>query len=463
MAISLQQIQPSMEYLQPNIKNWVISGVRFLLPFWLRYRTGITKIETRHIDRFVELTQQFQAGKVKYILAFRHPTIDDQFSILHLLSRDVPLAAKQMGIELKQPIHSYFVYDRGIPLWAGGIAKWLYPRVGGLPIYRGKPDRQGLSAIRQHIVTGEYPVAISPEGGTNGHNELVSTIEPGVAQIGFWAAEDLEKAGRSERFVIVPLGIQYQYLGAPWPQIDSMLLQLERECGLSKPPIQPQERYQRLTALGEYLIEYVGNYYRKFHATHAQTLPPDTEPLGTRLQALLEQILHVSEANFEIKPKGSIVDRCRRLEQAVWERIFRSDIKDVDGIEALSALERSFANQLAKEAHTSEWHMRIAESLTAVTGSYVKENPSPTRFADTLLLIWRALSRVKSETFGRQPYIGDRKAIITIGEPISVSDRYTEYKSSRAAAKECSTQLTKDLQLALESLIEPSPLVVSRD
>jgi hypothetical protein len=144
----------------------------------------------------------------------------------------------------------------------------------------------------------------------------------------------------------------------------------------------------------------------------------------------------------------------------VWERIFRSDIKDVKGIQALSTLERSFANQLAKEAHTSEWHMRIAESLTAVTGNYVKNNPSPTRFADTLLLIWRALSRVKAEQFGRSPFIGNRKIIISVGEPISVSDRYETYKSSRAAAKECSSQLTKDLQAALESLIEPSPMEV---
>ncbi|WP_019502866.1 hypothetical protein [Pseudanabaena sp. PCC 6802] len=460
MAISLHQVQPSMEYLHPNINDWVLSGVRSLLPYWLRYRAGIHKIETRNIDRLVRLTQQFQAGKVKYILAFRHPTIDDQFAMLHLLSRNIPKAAARMGVKIKQPTHSFFVYDRGIPLWAGGIAKWLYPRVGGLPIYRGKADRQGFTTIRQHILTGEYPIAIAPEGGTNGHNELVSAIEPGVAQIAFWAAEDLEKAGRHESVVVLPVGIQYQYLGAPWETIDRLLMELERECGLTKPPLQPQERYQRLVDLGEYLIGYASDRYKKYYSAYAKSLPDDSASINVRLEALLNQILSVSEATFDITPKGSIVDRCRRLEQSVWERIFRNDIKDMQGIKALSTLERSFANQLAKEAHISEWHMRIAESLTAVTGNYVKENPSPTRFADTLLLIWRALSRVKSETFGRHPYIGNRKIIISIGEPISVRDRYETYKSSRAAAKECNSQLTKELQLALESLIELSPMEV---
>jgi hypothetical protein len=461
MPISLDRVQPAMAYLHPNLHKGVMSVVRFLLPYWLRYRAGITKVETRHIDRLVELMQQFQAGKVKYIIAFRHPTIDDQFAMLHLLSREVPHAAAQMGIKLKQPVHSYFVYDRGIPLWAGKIATWLYPRVGGLPIYRGKLDRQGLATIRQHLLEAEYPVAISPEGGTNGHNELVSVIEPGTAQIGFWCAEDLEKAGRSESVVILPVGIQYQYLGAPWAKIDRMLMQLEKDCGLLKPALhssmRSQERYERLFALGEYLIESVSDHYKKFYA-HAAVIPPETESLHTRLQALLEQILHVSETHFDINPKGSMVDRCRRLEQSVFDQIFRTDIKDIN---SLSVLEQGLANQLAKEAHTSEWHMRIAESLTAVTGTYVKENPSPTRFADTLLLIWRAISRVRSELFGRPPYIGDRKAIISIGEPISVSDRYATYKSSRVAAKECTSQLTKDLQLALESLIEASPFEVS--
>ncbi len=467
MPISLDQVQPALAYLHPNLHKGVMSVVRLLLPYWLRYRTGIAKVETRQIERLVELMQQFQSGKVRFILAFRHPTIDDQFSMLQLLSRNVPRAAAQMGIKLKQPVHSYFVYDRGIPLWAGKIATWLYPRVGGLPIYRGKLDRQGLAAIRQHLLDADYPVAISPEGGTNGHNEHVSIIEPGTAQIGFWCAEDLEKAGRSESVVILPVGIQYQYLGTPWAKIDRMLMQLEKDCGLSKPVLQSsqssqpsqqsQERYDRLFALGEYLIESVSDHYKKFYS-HAAVIPSETESLHARLQALLEQILQVSESHFDINPKGSLVDRCRRLEQSVFDQIFRPDIKDID---SLSVLEQGLANQLAKEAHTSEWHMRIAESLTAATGTYVKENPTPTRFADTLLLIWRALSRVRSELFGRQPYIGDRKVIISIGEPISVSDRYATYKTSRPAAKECTSQLTKDLQLALESLIEPSPFEVT--
>jgi hypothetical protein len=42
---------------------------------------------------------------------------------------------------------------------------------------------------------------------------------------------------------------------------------------------------------------------------------------------------------------------------------------------------------------------------------------------------------------------------MTVGEPISVSDRWSTYQTSRQAARQSVTDLTKDLQKALESLI----------
>jgi hypothetical protein len=452
MPKSLDRIQPVMGFLPTNRQNWLLAAMHPILPLWMRWQCGVLQVETRHIERLVELNQKFEAGKVRYLLAFRHPTIDDQFSMFHLLSYDLPRAAAKMGVKFEKAPSSYFVYDRGIPLWAGEIVTWLYPRTGGIPIYRGKADRQGLQAIRQFMINGEYPVAISPEGGTNGHSELVNPVEPGVAQMGFWGMEDLVKAGRTEQIVILPVGVQYHYIGDNWARIDDLLMRLERDCGLSKPKIEPSDRYKRLYDLGDHILNFVNNHYKKFYASIAPS-PPADESLGAKLQVLLDHILRVAESHFDIKSKGSFIDRSRRLEQAGWDQVFRSDIKDID---ALSVMEIGFANQLAKEANTSHWHMRIAESLTAVTGDYVARHPSPTRFAETLLLIDRALSRTKSEPFGKNPYLGDRKVVLSIGEPLSVSDRFAEYQSSRTAAKQCVNQLTTDLQSAMESLIEPS-------
>jgi hypothetical protein len=166
-------------------------------------------------------------------------------------------------------------------------------------------------------------------------------------------------------------------------------------------------------------------------------------------------MLRVAEAHFKIKPNGTFIDRCRRLEAAGFEQIFRTDIDDLN---SLSPLEKGLADHLAKEANSSHWHMRIAETLTAISGSYVKESPTPTRFSDVLQQVWRAVSRVKGGTFGRPPYLGDRKCTISIGEPISISDRYAEYKSNRQNARKMVSDVTSDLQNALEGLIFSSKI-----
>ena len=132
--------------------------------------------------------------------------------MLYLLSRGVPKAAREYDIKLRSPVHSHFVYDRGMTIWAGDWLGWLFSRLGGIPIHRGKRlDRTGLRAARELLVNGQFPLAIAPEGATNGHSETVSPLEPGVAQLSFWCAEDLRKKGRSEQVYIVPIGIRYTY------------------------------------------------------------------------------------------------------------------------------------------------------------------------------------------------------------------------------------------------------------
>jgi len=455
MATPLDRVQPPLRHFSTQFKGWLLAIIRFLLPFWLRWRCHLVKIETRNIEHLIDLTQKVQAGKARYLLAFRHPGIDDQFVLLNLFSHLLPQAAAKRGIKFTSEPHSYFVYDRGISLWGGKIVGLLFPNLGGISIFRGKLDREAMRTIRKFLIDGDFPVAIAPEGGTNHHNEMLGQIEPGVAQFGFWGAEDLAKANRTEQVFILPVGLQYQYVGNNWQQIDQLLISLEKDAGINKPPIEPSDRYQRLYDLGIHLVDSVGSHYRRFYAQYMPENPVTDGTLGERIQSLLDHILRVSESYFGMKPKGTIMDRCRRLEQAIWDRVFREDIAD---IQKLSPIEKNYADQLAREAAASDWHMRIAESLRAITGEYVAERPSPTRFAEMLMMTWAAIQRAKSEPYSRSPFLGDRHCVITIGEPICVSDRFANYQSSRTAAKESTAQLTQDLTKTLQGLIFPSAM-----
>jgi len=168
--------------------------------------------------------------------------------------------------------------------------------------------------------------------------------------------------------------------------------------------------------------------------------------IAPRLQALLNAALTVAEQSFGIKPKGTLTDRCRRLEQASWDRIYRDDLKD---LESLPAVERGLANLVAEDANLRIWHMHLVEKFVSVTGKYVADNPTVERFADTLLLLWKMITQIKGESH-TPPNLGQRYAQLTVGTPLSVSDRWAEYKTSRRKAV---ADLTDDLQRSLESLI----------
>jgi 1-acyl-sn-glycerol-3-phosphate acyltransferase len=454
MSKNQKGAQPPLEFIPPAFNPLVLGIVRPILPLWLKLKTNITDIEGVNIERLAGLYQQFQARKIRLLMAFRHPNVQDPLCLGYLAWHLLGKSARQRGIELNYPLHAHFIYDRGIPLWAGSGVGWLYSQLGGTPIQRGKLDVKGLKSARNLLVNGDFPLAAAPEGATNGHNEIVSPLEPGIAQFGFWAVEDLNKAGRGEEEVIIlPIGVQYYYLTPPWQSVAQLLAELEKDSGLSvsnNGGLEAEKLYQRLYALGEHLLSVMENFYRDFYH---RSLPVVSEVdantvLSNRLQNLLNVALTVAEEYFNIPAKGNVIDRCRRLEQAGWDYIYREEFKTTNN---LSAVERGLGDRLAEEANLRMWHMRIVESFVAVTGYYVKEKPSVERFAETTLLLWDLVTRLKGGNPFFRPELGKQRVKITIGEGISVSDRFSDYKGDRRLAV---ANLTQDIQTSLTNMID---------
>ncbi len=451
MPNSVNQAQPPLKFIPPAFNPTVLQVVRVLLPGWIRLRSPLAEIQGQNLERLAQLYQEFEQGKIRFIIAFRHPSIRDPLALVYTLWHLLPQAAKTANISLTQPTHAHFLYDRGIPLWAGPAVGWLFSQLGGISILRGKLDRLGLRTAREMFATGQFPLALAPEGATNGHNEIISPIEPGIAQMAFWCAEDLHKAGTNQKVFIVPLGIKYHYLQENWPALEALMTAMESDCGLPPLPgdktINPKasELYPRLIRLGNHLLSLMEEFYRQFYH---QDIPKDNQPeLPERLKVILDVALRVAEQYFDIKPKGGLVDRCRRLEQAGWDCIYREDIENP---EALSPVERGLANLVAEEASLRMWHMRLVESFVAVTGQYVRENPSFERFAETTLLVAKTISRIKRGSPFAGELLGQQRVVLQVGEPLSVTNRWDAYQSNRRSAV---SELTADLQSALEAMI----------
>jgi 1-acyl-sn-glycerol-3-phosphate acyltransferase len=481
MLHSITQAQPPLVFIPPAFNPLVHHIASRILPLWMHWRLEVREVQVNHAETLVNLYQEFQAGKIRFMLAFRHPSTTDPYCMYYLLSRYLPKAAKQQGVKLNSPTHAHFMYDRGIPLWAGRYMGWLFSQLGATPIRRGKMDTVGLRSARNLFTDGQFPLAAAPEGATNGHNEIVNPVEPGIVQLGFWCAEDLAKAGRTEQVFIVPIGIQYQYRSTPWHGLEKLLSGLEQDTGIT--PTVPEADvewiqthtvltdrpsallYCRLIQLAERLLSLMEEFYQKFYRQEflaaKQNVPelPQTKAsnelqsfaqnhhIVQRLQHLLNAALTVAENYFGVQAKGDYNERCRRLEQAGWDRIYREDLKQ---IEALPPVERGLADRIAEEADLRLWHMRLVESFVSVTGQYVIEKPTVERFSEILLLMWDVVTRLKGNSPFPRPKLGTQTVQMTIGDPLSVSDRWQDYKANR---RQTVAQMTQDVQTAFDRMI----------
>lgn len=465
----IHSTQPPLKFIAQRFNPLVLKLMSFFLPFILRVRTrpwlpaGIVNITAKNAEVLARLYHEFQKGKIRFLIAFRHPEVEDTLTMLYLLSRIVPQVAREKGIDLQYPVHSHFMYERGMTLWAGNWLGWLFSRCGGVPIRRGrKVDRNAIQMVRDLFINAKMPIAIAPEGGTNGHSGIVSPLEPGVAQISFWCVEDLQKANRLETVFIVPIAIKYSYVNPPWEKIESLISKLETDSGLAVAQItydgknQEEILYQRLLRLGEYLITELEDFYRRFYhrdlpkINDQETANPN-QVLIDRLHNLMNTALQVAEEYFNVTAQGNFIDRCRRLEEAGWNYIYRDDIENIN---SLPAFKRGLADWVAQEADLRMQHMRIAESFVAVTANYIQEEPTSDRFAETTLLVFDMLSRIQDSTLPGRPRLGLKQAMITVGEPISVTERWEKCQGNKQATRKGVSDLTKNLQIALEELIE---------
>ena len=454
----MTQAQPSLEFIPPAYNPLVWQAAKGILPFWLRYNHDIDDVQVENALELVELYSQFQQGKMRFMVAFRHPTVSDPPCIAQMLWNQLPRIAQKNGMNLRSPIHAHFIYDRGIPLWAGSKVGWVISKLGCTPIKRGTLDRVGLRSARDLYINGLFPMAAAPEGATNGHNEIVSPIEPGIAQFGFWCQEDLIKAGREEAVAIAPLGVRYFYQTAPWLYLEKLLSDLEVDSGFKTTPAntiglvngvapsksQEADLYERMYALAEYLLSLMEKFYNQFYQ---QKISTENKELSSRLPALLDAALKVAEQSFGVQPKGNISDRCRRVEQAAWNRIYRDDLDQIDD---LAPAVKGLADLVASEAELRLWHMRLVENFVSVTGHYVAENYTVERLADTVLLLWKMVAKLKGKSNLNPPYLGKKRVQLTAMPSLYIANYWEQYQNKR---RQGVAELTQDLQQALEKSI----------
>ena len=301
-------------------------------------------------------------------------------------------------------------------------------------------DRPALAQARAALVQGRYPLVVAPEGATNNLSGEMAPLEPGVAQLAFWAAEDLEKASDVQQLEVLPVGIQYRWRQHNWGALDARLSALEGHLGISSTSADPENaersRRDRLIQIGMNLLKALEQLER---------LKPDPDQtFSERIGAYRLHGLGKAEAHFALPAVGNLQERCRRIEQAAWDRIYR------EGVDQLPPLERSLVDWKAREAYLQLTRMRLVEHFTSVSGHYISDCHDFDRFAEMLLLVEEAIGWIEDKTWKGKPNLGAQRVELRLGRPLSVMPRLKQYRGDRREAMQLFMQ---DLEQALVAVM----------
>jgi len=417
-----------------EIRPAVIGLLRLIGPVYFHRLLGFRSMDFRHADRLVNAYGDFFAGRTRLMIAFRHPYGEEPQLLAYALAVALPREARKLGVSFPRMPHAHYVYGYEVPLWGDAFQRWVLPRVGAVPVYHTKFDGPSMDRIRSVMKDGAYPLALSPEGQVSYSSEEVPRLEQGAVRIGFWCAEDLAKEGRGEETVILPVSIHYRWPRAAEKRLDGYLAGMERACGI--PVLTGAAPFDRLSSVADRVLALMEGHYARFYGAPL----PQAGSRAQRLEAVREAALQAAERTLCIRPEGDAIRRVYRIRQTGWDRIFRTDLGD---LERLPALERRMADRLAAEAWLACRHMELVDLAWYLDFDRLRRTDPLEILIETAQNYGDLIHRLQGGQFADRDLIPGKSALVVAGEGIRVGGSLERYRAGRRGAIE---DLTRTLE-----------------
>ncbi|MGC9311204.1 MAG: hypothetical protein ACP5IA_00830 [Sediminispirochaetaceae bacterium] len=472
MKLKVDGVRPPLEFVPPKFSGTVLRLVSGIAPIYIKKSLGLSVRPPEHMDRLVREYLDFFSDTSKLILVFRHVHVNDAQVIFYLLNKLLPAAARRLNMRFPRRPHAHFLYGRGVPVWGGKWLEWLFSRMGGIPVFHRKLDRQGLDVVRAHLLDGRYPVALAPEGQVTYHNGIVHPIEPGFAQLALWAGADLEAKGLGQDVRILPISQYYRYGRDGEKVLRELIDRLQEESGVDAAELSGDwglsesagtaaaADLQTLKALrielektGAALFTRIEEFYRRYYGLKDLTVRDggisEAECSRRRVERLVDAVLRMQERKFGIvHPPEGFTPRIFVVRQAGWNRIFRQQREAAGGLKAArdskaagdsksaggpgstgpeaesgpAPLESSLNDFLAVEAGLFARHLELVDLMAYMQPEHALESDDVNRHIELALNLLDAVSRLEGGTIGQRHDVRPCEVSIRIGEPLSLRE-----------------------------------------
>jgi 1-acyl-sn-glycerol-3-phosphate acyltransferase len=383
----------------PRMKHW-------LRPMALAVNRGVHlqrkyRISSIQEDGFHLVRDLCEAGH-SVLLAPNHSDHSDPHVIMELAAR--------------HGIKPYFMGAREIFEVSPSVG-WALQSVGVFSVDRDGPDLSAIKTAITLLERGGEPLVMFPEGEIYHHHRRLDPLNEGVASI------LLKAAGRlinGKKAYLVPIALRFFHDPSVEETFSDRLSRLEDRIGwLPKPNMPVDARIHRLgtgiLALKE--TEYLGL--------------AGTGNLQERLTQLCENLLSIVEEKYPRDARASTPpERVRALRYRIRRRLLdlEKPPADTEKEDLLDDLDRVFT---ALQAHS-------------YIGDYLLADLTLDRRAETIL-------KLEEDLLGFPTYPVARRAHVTAGDPIPVSDKLA---SGEIPAKGGALPLTDLLEERLSALLQ---------
>jgi 1-acyl-sn-glycerol-3-phosphate acyltransferase len=414
---------PDVKVKEPHISKLVYIAVRLLSRIYLFLFFGIARVVLRNGKPLFIATKQSLEGKSRCILAFRHPNGGEPGLLMWFMLFKLRSLARKAGVKIRGIPYVSIVFGYEVARWGGGVARWVMPGLGCMPVHHDKLDSVGMDRIYNAITEGPYPLAIAPEGQVSYTTESVPRLEPGTVRIGFGAAERLQKSNKNIPVEIIPISFHFRYGSMGHWSLSALLRKIEKYTGFTqKEKLGFSKRVERAR-----------NFILLQNEKRYGINPDEKKNFSERVETVMEASLKKAETILGINSQAKdIVARVYHIRQTCWDRIVLPGVKT---LKDKPLLERSILDLTAGEAWYASRHMELVDFAWYFRGPVPSDNDPLYKKLEYAQNLWDFASRTMGGAYSNRFFnVHPKRALIQVGKPINLTDRLEDYKKDKKTA-----------------------------
>ncbi|NCB03663.1 MAG: hypothetical protein EOM67_16145, partial [Spirochaetia bacterium] len=346
-TISLLRASKGRGFVEPRYSPFIQKFVSIVGPLYLKKVEGVKSVKIENIDFLFDALKEHYNKERTLIIAFRHVEKQDAPVLTYVLNTALTKRIKNYNktVEKEKRIigHAQFLYGSDVLEWAGSLAAFIFPRLGGIPVINRSNNSKALNLLKTTMKAGLFPVALAPESQVTYHMARVFETSSGISSLAVWAEEG------GKEVTILPIAFGYNYDKDAEIFINSCIKRWREETAIDV--ADNISLYEKLIFITQETIKILESFYSI------------EENIDYSLKERIDHICHISMNTGEhiahVRGSGSLLDRLFSIRHAGISALKPDDFER----DKKSSINSSIADFTALHAHIFLWHSQIVDVL----------------------------------------------------------------------------------------------------